>query len=269
MKQYILKEHEDGSVTTIKDVQVELLKIVLEFDRICKKHNIDYALAYGSELGAVRHGGFIPWDDDIDLFMERDDYMRFINIVDEELDSKYYVECFEKDDRYNPLTPNMKIKRHHSYIKEKTLLTNRLGGNGLFIDVFLFEGISESKWKHHVAQAYSMLLMPLIIGLDLLHMDSRFITRRVYNHTKRYAKKHENSSVGSIGVNWTFDGFKYSPIKRSHIFPSKAVNFEGHMLQGSQHPEFVLTYLYGENYMTPPPEDNQIPHHIIDIKIEK
>lgn len=269
MSEYILKENEDGTVITVKDVQDIILEILVEFDRIANKYDLDYALAYGSELGAVRHGGFIPWDDDIDLFMQREDYMKLVEVLNDELKDDFYFQCYETNDKYNPLTPAMKIKMHGTHIEEKTLITNRLGDNGLFIDVFVFGGISESKFKHYKAQAYSIFLMPFIIVLDLLHLDSRFFTKRLYNHGLRYEKKNKDSKYGSLNVSWTFDGFKYSPILKENVFPSRPHKFEDYTFRVSNNSHEVLKYLYGDDYMTPPKAAHQIPHHIVKIEIEE
>lgn len=269
MSEYILKENSDGSKITVADVQKELLDIVLEFDRITRKHNIDYALAYGSELGAVRHGGFIPWDDDMDVFMEEDQYFKLVDVIDQELADNYYYHCFEKDDKHNVLTPTMKIKMKGTSIKEKTLLTNRLEGDGLFIDIFLLRPRNESNFKHYLAQSYSMLAMPVIVLLDLIKIDSRFLTRRLYKHARKYAHKNAASIYSTVCISWTFEGFDSKKILRSDVFPSSEIEFEGHLLKGSNNPHEVLKILYGESYMTPPDIKYQIPSHIIEINIKK
>lgn len=76
----------------LRELQQYMLGILKEIDRICKKHDIQYFFGYGSLLGAVRHNGFIPWDDDIDLHMKMEDYFKFIEVCKKELSDEYYIE---------------------------------------------------------------------------------------------------------------------------------------------------------------------------------
>ena len=81
----------------LRELQLYMLDILKEIDRICTKHDIPYFAAYGTCLGAVRHKGFIPWDDDIDLHMYADDYMRFLEVCKTELGEKYYLQNHFED----------------------------------------------------------------------------------------------------------------------------------------------------------------------------
>ena len=81
MKQYLSKEE-------LKNSQMNILKFI---DRVCKENDIPYFVSYGTLLGAIRHKGFIPWDDDIDICLYREDYDRFLNIVKEMKDDRYQV----------------------------------------------------------------------------------------------------------------------------------------------------------------------------------
>ena len=98
MKEYILKTRKDGTSITVRDVQLVLLEMLKDIDALCKKHNIRYWLTGGSRLGAVRHKGFIPWDDDADIGMLREDYEKFQRVV-HELDDAYITQCFETQQR--------------------------------------------------------------------------------------------------------------------------------------------------------------------------
>ena len=74
----------------LKELQNILLDILIEFNRICKKYNIKYSLAFGTLLGAVRHKGFIPWDDDVDVMMDRKNFDRFCKICPQEISKEFF-----------------------------------------------------------------------------------------------------------------------------------------------------------------------------------
>ena len=85
---------------TLRKVQLVQLEIAKEIDRICKKNNIKYFLIGGSLLGAIRHQGFIPWDDDLDVGMLRDDYEKFLKVAGDELQEKYKIIDWKSDGDY-------------------------------------------------------------------------------------------------------------------------------------------------------------------------
>ena len=78
------------------DEQIGLLTLLKEFDSICKKHNITYFLEGGSLLGAVRHKGFLPWDDDIDLCITRAEWEKLLKVIDEDLPAGREIYCYER-----------------------------------------------------------------------------------------------------------------------------------------------------------------------------
>ena len=87
----MLKDDREKGKNVNEQARLVMLKLLRELDRICTKYDIPYWLDGGTLLGAIRHGGFIPWDDDIDLMMPRDDYDKFIDLFEEELGEKYYL----------------------------------------------------------------------------------------------------------------------------------------------------------------------------------
>ena len=92
---------EANQMELLKKVQHVELEILNEVDRICRKNNLKYSLAYGTLIGAVRHKGFIPWDDDIDIVMPRKDYERLRTIWKNESTQEYYLQDY-KEDLYYP-----------------------------------------------------------------------------------------------------------------------------------------------------------------------
>ena len=99
---YLNEEERDGYLVTseVKQLWAVLLDILVQIDSICKKHNIQYFLCGGTLLGAVRHRGFIPWDDDLDVMMKRNDYNRFCEVAPIELQQPYFFQT-EKIFRLN------------------------------------------------------------------------------------------------------------------------------------------------------------------------
>lgn len=147
-KNYPLIE-KNGKVITVRDLQLEILTIMDEIHRICEKNKIQYALIAGSALGIVNYKGFIPWDDDIDICIPREDWDRFLKAMKNDLSKDFYFQCFETDKKYNVIMgPTMKVRKRNTYIKEKNfLLKNRCkSGDGIFIDVVIYDNICENKF---------------------------------------------------------------------------------------------------------------------------
>ena len=104
----------------LQKLQQTETEILEEIDRLCEKHSIVYYLAGGTLLGAVRHRGFIPWDDDIDVAMPRNDYERFRDICLSELDERFYLHCPQTDKNY--WLPFAKVRKKIRCSRKKILL---------------------------------------------------------------------------------------------------------------------------------------------------
>lgn len=123
----------DGSI--LRKQQLRMLEMLQYIDFVCKKHNIRYWLCSGTLLGAVRHGGFIPWDDDVDIEMLREDYKRLIKVLHEEPSSHYAVQTYQSDSDYT--LPFGKLRDLHSHVIERGVAKCKY--DGCWIDLFYLE----------------------------------------------------------------------------------------------------------------------------------
>ena len=138
------KVYDDKTLKKLHKVEIEILD---EIVRICKKHNIKYSLFAGTMLGAVRHAGFIPWDDDIDVGMLRSDYEKFIKIAHEELDSKFSLDCFEYNKKYH--LGFAKIKKNGTIFDEEA--SHHMDNHkGIFVDVFPVDNVYDNIKRSYI-----------------------------------------------------------------------------------------------------------------------
>ena len=137
------KYNPDGS--NLRRMQLHILEMLKYIDKVCRENNIKYWLSAGSCLGAVRHGGFIPWDDDVDIEMERKDYIKFYKILNSEQNDRYILHSYFNDKEY--LYPFDKLRDKNSYVKESYFIDDWIKFHGCFIDIFTIEP-SNSKYMH-------------------------------------------------------------------------------------------------------------------------
>lgn len=268
--EYILKENNDGSVITVKDVHNVLLEMLKDIDIICRNNDIPYFLNGGSALGAVRHKGFIPWDDDADIAMMREDYLKFIDVLKRELPDKYVFHCFETNKKYNPLIPAMKIRKKGTYIKEtNTLLENRIKEcDGIFVDVFVYDYCSNNKIIDLPFRLFNYLLMPLIVLFDNLHINPILLKTLFVQNAIFYGKINKNSKYIGFDLCWTFKSpLKPFIFKKDEIYPIQYVDFEDTKLPIANKPHEYLCMAIAKSYNTLPPIEKRNPKHIVDIRL--
>ncbi|MCR0121295.1 LicD family protein [[Clostridium] innocuum] len=270
MKEYILKTRKDGTSITVRDVQLVLLEMLKDIDALCKKHNIRYWLTGGSALGAVRHKGFIPWDDDADIGMLREDYEKFQRVV-HELGDAYITQCFETHSKYNVLVPPMKVRKKGTYCVEyNALLKNKCrDSDGLFIDIFVLDHVSENKAKDFIWRVRNGILMVLIVFFENLHCNPLLLKRRFVRNAKKYGQINKNTAWIGYDLTWTFNSF-FHPVVYSleSVFPIQYVEFEDTMLPVPKRPKDMLDVEVSTQHMSYPPLKDQAPKHIKDIELQ-
>ncbi|WP_462316303.1 LicD family protein [Methanobrevibacter sp.] len=254
---------DDETLNHLRDVEIMILK---DFIEICTKHDIEYYGYAGTALGAVRHEGFIPWDDDIDVALFRKDYEKFLEIVKEEYSDKYDFICMENYDNY--FIPCLKMslkgtKRHESYLVNM----------GIHIDIYTLEFASSNKIKwyfeHKKAiflKKYAYLLTVVIwdkystkprklIGTIIKNIFKLLnITNKTYLklHRKLIVKKNDNYDMVYV-----LESLK--PYPKDAFKPSKKTKFESIMINIPNNNDLILKIAYGD-YMKLPPEEERFGH---------
>lgn len=132
-----LRQRYNPEGSLLRRQQMRMLELLMEIDRICKKHGIRYWLSSGTLIGAARHGGFIPWDDDLDIEMMRDDYNRLMEVLPEELPATMALQTHQTDPTY--FFYYAKVRDRRSILAEGNNYDRMWKEQGIYIDIFPLE----------------------------------------------------------------------------------------------------------------------------------
>lgn len=269
--------------STLKKIQETELEILIKFDEICNKHHLDYVLDSGTLLGAIRHRGFIPWDDDIDVGMPRHDYDIFLEIAQEELGDRYFLQN-KKTDPESPYAFS-KIRKDGTVFKEYSTRNLRMH-QGIFIDVFPYDICEKETFRDQAVRAkkaYKKFLycfIPDVSGAPqntfAWHCKQRM--RRILHYIYRVAfgRRIESELSTILRLNEGIDMPSYyscffynKPVlfAKEDIYPLKRIKFEGYDLNVPCNSEKILMEMYGD-YMKLPPVEQRRTHHPQEIVLE-
>ena len=276
--EYIIKK-KDGSIIKIRDIQLELLTIMDEIHRVCVKNNIDYCLMAGSALGICNYKGFVPWDDDMDVIINRSQYKDFIEALKRDLSPEFYFHCYETDKRYNILIPQMKIRKRNTCVKEvNTLLSNRCEGDGLFVDIVLYDNVSENKFIDEFNRGKVKFLMPMLVMLDNLGFNPVPLKDLVVKIACKYGDKNKDSKYVSQPINIPWEKFLNEPVfLKEDVYPFKLYEFEGRQYYSYNHIEKIMKEWYGDNclrkwngtcYVETLPVERRVSKHLKNVSLE-
>ncbi len=250
--------------TTLRKTQLRMLEILKEVDRVCKKHNIPYWLDSGTLIGAVRHQGFIPWDDDLDIQMLRPDFKRFIKIFPRECAQDFVLQTNKTDKNY--MAPYAKVRDLNSCISENNnKLDTHYTYKGLYIDVFLLEPSVEKLAvlgrKFQVVVYYFSVFKTDTYKLKTCFAN--FVRWIVYNIVFRCFRLFAKM-IGSKHLYHTYgSGFLKYRIKEE-IFPLTELDFEGEKFPAPHDYDAFLRRIYGD-YMQLP-DLNTVKNHINKVE---
>lgn len=259
---------------TLREIQLTELALVDVFDKVARKYDLKYTLCAGSLIGAVRHKGFIPWDDDIDISMPRPDYEKLIKLNEEEelWPSNMILASHEAG---NLRTPFMKLFDTNTKIVEENYDEEEV--DSLWIDIFPVDGLpdDEKAIKKHYRKALNLCRLNmatvvrfgygssgLIIILKELFMKplAKILGRkRISEMQRRHALKYPYETSKLCGmVTWAYDG-PGQALTIDEFEDLIEMPFEDLMLYSTSAWDKYLTGVFGD-YMTPPPENERITH---------
>ena len=270
------KDDEKLSEGEFRRLQLVELELIKEVDRVCRKHDIKYSLFCGTLLGAVRHKGYIPWDDDADIAMLREEYNKFREVADE-LNPDI---CFFQDHKTDP-----KYLWGYGKIRKTGTTHMRTGQdaigckNGVYIDIFPLDDVPKSVigqifqdidlyfkrktlWSKVAKDTYTNPIKRF--NYKCL---SRIPVDKVYEKTEKYRRRSSNKTDNRVR-NLLFPSFGKlyvkNPLKERFSMPKRwfleleEYDFEGYKFYGTKYADGFLKYMY-DDYMTPPPPEKRVP----------
>ena len=242
----------------IEDIHRSILNVLVAVDKVCREHGLRYWLSDGTMLGAVRHGGFIPWDDDADIAMPRPD-------VEKLIPKPFELQTFERDE--NCTSALVKFIDGSTTLIERWSL-NQIGG--VYIDVCPIDGIPRQRWRRklriglvHMVKSWVYLRSrdPYKRGNGYTSWLPRLLQATVSNAAlqrllKRIQTRHDYMTSPLVA---DYDSGERCVMPREVFGKPTPVLFEGHELMGVEHVDEYLRRLYGD-YMQLPPEDKRRIH---------
>ncbi len=262
----------------LHDVQLEILDFVCS---ICEENNLTCFLVYGTALGAYRHQGFIPWDDDVDVAMPREDYRKLLRIMKETENENFEIQDEDNEKRY--FLSYAKVRKKNTLLIER-LTQGLYTHNGIFIDVFPLDYIKEVNTLAFKARLKCIRYLVHILKFDtckelyknreskktyildsIASYPARLLPRRVILKILNRLKAR-NISREKAGWVAEYDSPR-SVVPYSFYFPPRKMLFEGRMCNVPNEAEKYLTFIYGKAFMTPPPEQFRKSKKILEIKV--
>lgn len=252
---------------TLDDVKNIEIEILMYIHTICHRNDITYFLDSGTLLGAVRHKGFIPWDDDIDIVMPRTDYERFLKVM--ESSEKYRVINYRNNDSY--IQAFAKVYDSETIMSEKENMIEQ-AKYGVYVDIFPLDKLPDHRLQCKIFQFLINLKKRQIwsitfpdsrerLSFKILHFftmrkkNYRYYLGKLDKFVQKYNRKNTETMWGPMA---SFDPYRRIPART--IRDRVELEFEGHFFDAMVGYEEYLSCMYGD-YMKLPPKEQQVSNH--------
>lgn len=260
-----------------------LLKCLVEFDRICRRHNIRYFLGGGTLLGAIRHGGMIPWDDDMDVMMLREDYEKFLSVVNDELCDEMFFQSSKTDSEYHSIFTKIRLNGTKFVTKYSQQFKNM--HQGIFIDIFVHDHSSNNKigqklhvfktlfarslvfhkWAGTPMHFYGKLKLVCKIATRFMNRASMDKLEKIQDKVvQKYNKKNTKYLYDGTG-----EHLKHGAFPSRWLDDTEYADFSGHKFPVPKEYDQYLTYSYGNYKEWIPASLRKAGHDIIKVDFGK
>jgi len=252
--------------------QQVLLQILTEFDRVCRELDVKYTLFAGTMLGAVRHKGFIPWDDDLDILMFREDYEKFMDNAEKLIDSeKFFLQ--KEFSQHWPMFFS-KLRMNNTTCLEKFHPKDKKQHQGIYIDIFPCDSLADNK----IAAKLQFLSSKIVIAkcLDKRGYDTDSTKKKIFMFLCRlvplkpfwaFAKGSNHNSRKAHTFFAAASRYEKSVLERNLLSHVVMMDFEQGRYPVSSGYDSILKTLYGDYMVLPPEEDRAVKQHAILIDV--
>lgn len=256
----------------LRKLQLTEVKILKEIDRICKENNIRYYLGEGTLLGAIRHQGFIPWDDDMDILMLRKDYEKFLKIAPKQINKNYEIQHSTTIENY--WSPFIKVRYLGKSSYKQQHIAHLSNHNGPLVDIFPLDSVpKKDSMKQHI-QAIKIKMYRGMLSYKLktrhpkklkgyiIKFLSYFISiKKIHKNLDKTFKLYnakENKYIVNLA---SYYSYKRQTVPKKWYSKPRIVKFESLKVPIPKEAEKLLTSIYGDYMNLPPREKRIIKHH--------
>ena len=263
---------------SVHEVQDKILEIMKYIDKVCRENDITYFIMGGTALGAVRHGGFIPWDDDLDIFMTPAEYAKFKVAMEKDGDTKFMIQEWRTTEKYLEYA---KVRMNGTTFIEERFKDRKDLHQGIYVDIMMLHKVPESNFMQKLVYYESKFVtlyalsqrnwkpkssgQAMVVNL-LKVLPCKMITKWCYKQIFKYEDMKE-------GFKWCYwitpAKFRSGLFDKSFFEEPVDVPFEDTVLYGSKHIKEYLEYRYGDYMKLPSEEQQKASVHAMIFDVDK